>query len=285
MSIPSKLLLGIERLEPLPLTAQRLITEIRNPEEIHIDRIVDIIQYDQAAVSNLLRVANSAAYSGDTSISDVREAAIRLGTARLLDIILGNYLNRLKMSAPMYDLSENELWLHSTAASLAVRAIERETRNWGIPPLACVAALLHDIGKLIMVRYLDADVNSLSFHSQTHGITFVEAEQELFGCDHAAIGGAIGRKWGFPEEIASAIERHHEYPEGNPDLMLDLVILANVTAKSVGAGLGAEGLNLKVDLAGCRERLGLNLEAFERVCAQTALDLAEIKKSSGYLSQ
>jgi putative nucleotidyltransferase with HDIG domain len=285
MTIPSHLLQSIDRLEPLPLTAQRLITEIRNPDEIHVNRIVDIIQYDQAAVSNLLRVANSAAYSGEMPITGVREAAVRLGTARLLDIILGNYLKQLKISAPLYDLSENELWLHSTAASLAVRAIERETRNWGIPPMACVAALLHDIGKLIMVRYLEADVNSLTSLCREQGITFVEAERQQFGCDHATIGGVIGRKWGFPEEIASAIERHHEFHEGNPDLMLDLVILANVAAKSIGAGLGAEGLNMKVDLSGCRERLGLSCEGFERVCAQTAVDLDEVRKTAGYIPQ
>lgn len=284
MTIPPKLLHGIERLEPLPLTAQRLMTEIRSVEEVHIGRIVSIIEYDQAAVSNLLKVANSAAYAGDVPIIELHEAAIRLGTAQLLDIVLGNHLKRLYISAPMYDLSENELWLHSTAASLAARAIEKETRNPEIQPLASVAALLHDIGKLIMVRYLEADAALLISRCQEQGITFVEAERELFGCDHAAVGGAIGRKWEFPEEISSAIEHHHDYPVGSTDILLNIVMVANLAAKSIGTGLGAEGFNIKIDLSGCHERLGLSYIGFERVCAQTALDLSNLKKTIGYTS-
>jgi putative nucleotidyltransferase with HDIG domain len=284
MTIPKTILHGIDRLEPLPLTAQRLMTELQDAEGVHIGRIVSIIEYDQAAVSNLLKVANSAAYAGDVPIVELHEAAIRLGTARLLDIVLGSHLKRLKISAPMYDLSENELWLHSTAASLAVRAIEKETRNSEIQSLGCVAALLHDIGKLIMVRYLEADVALLSTRCREHGITFVEAEREFFGCDHADVGGAIGRKWGFPEEIASAIEHHHDYPVESADLLLNMVIVANLAAKSIGTGLGAEGMNIKVDLSVCRERLGLSCEGFERVCAQTAVDLNNLKKTVGYTS-
>jgi hypothetical protein len=51
MTIPPKFLHGIEQLEHLPLTAHRLMTELQNAEGVHISRMVNIIEYDQAAVS------------------------------------------------------------------------------------------------------------------------------------------------------------------------------------------------------------------------------------------
>ena len=52
-------------------------------------------------------------------------------------------------------------------------------------------------------------------------------------------------------------------------------MLANYAAKSMGAGLGAEGLNISMDYAGSRKRLGISIQAFERACAQTAIWLME----------
>jgi hypothetical protein len=43
----------------------------------------------------------------------------------------------------------------------------------------------------------------------------------------------------------------------------------------MGAGLGAEGLNISMDYAGSRKRLGISIEAFERAIAQTALWMME----------
>ena len=40
--------------------------------------------------------------------------------------VLGDYLTRIKTSAPLYDLSEDDLWAHAAAAQLAVRAITQE---------------------------------------------------------------------------------------------------------------------------------------------------------------
>jgi hypothetical protein len=59
------------------------------------------------------------------------------------------------------------------------------------------------------------------------------------------------------------------------------VILANLTAKSICVGLGAEGMNLRIDFLGALRRLDLRVESFERVCIRTYSQLDEIKKSFG----
>jgi putative nucleotidyltransferase with HDIG domain len=150
-----------------------------------------------------------------------------------------------------------------------------------IPATTQIAALVHDIGKLIMVRYLNTDPGAVLSLCEDKKLTWVEAERQLFGCDHAEVGGAMARKWSFPEPITNAIERHHDVPIPSPDRMIAAVMLANLAAKSAGIGLGAAGMKMRVDYGGSRDRLGLTMHGFERACAQMAIWVAELRVSEG----
>ncbi len=280
MGIPDKVLDGIDRLEPLPITVQKLLVAL-NDENMDFNEIASTIEYDGAITSNILRTANSAAFGGRTQIEHVRDAVVRLGTITLLDILLMGHLRSMQATVSIYNLAEDELWLHGAAASLAVKAIMKETRNRKIPEATTIAALIHDIGKLIMVRYFGSDMDKIFEKCSEASLTFVEAERELFGCDHAEVGGAIARKWSFPEPITVAIERHHEVEPIDPDLMLDSVMLANQTSKNIGVSTGPAGMCGIPDHSASRKRLGLTDEGFERVGQMTAEWLEDLKKSYG----
>lgn len=275
--IPDLILNGIENLDPLPVTAQRL-TMMIGDEKSSIHEIAEIVEYDPAVAANVVRVANSAAFAGRRTVEKVREAVIRLGTGNLLTIVLDGCLKFLKSDAPLYDLTEEEFHQHSAASALVIKALTAEARCT-LPASASVAALLHDIGKLIMVRYMKADLSALVSLCKKKQISFVQAEREVLGCDHAEVGGAIARKWGFPREITEAIENHHRVSAGGNGVVLDAVMLANYAAKSMGAGLGAEGMNMSMDYAGSRKRLGISIEGFERACAQAVMWLMEQKQT------
>lgn len=279
MAIPQGLLQGIDRLDPLPATAQRLMRALQD-EKIGPARIAEYIEFDPAVVSTVLRVSNSAAYGGWQRVDSIRDAVVRLGAARLLDIVIGDYLRRLKVNAPLYDLAEDDLWLHSAAASLAVKALQKERPRAGIPETASIAALVHDIGKLVMVRFLKADVKQILARRDQRNIAFVEAERDLFGCDHAEVGAEMARRWGFPADITAAIEQHHSVPVTSPSPTVDAVVLANLAAKAVGTGLGAEAMDLRLDEEVGR-RLKLGFADFSRVCIQTMTWLKELKTSYG----
>lgn len=279
MAIPQGLLDGIDNLDPLPFTVQQLIAALET-EEISFREIGKVIEYDPAIAANILRVANSALYAGRTHIEKPQDAVVRLGTATLLNIVLGGYLRELTVSAPLYSLSENELWLHAAVSSIAVREVSRETAKIKIPQTSSIAALIHDVGKLIIVRYLNADVTEIQQLCKDNELTWVEAEAELFQCNHAEVGGAIGRKWSFPDPIVESIERHHDYPLDDSSPMLDAVVVANLVSKTIGVGLGAEGMNFRADEQ-CHQRLGIDFRAFCRVCARTSTQIADLKKTYG----
>ena len=276
MAIPEKLIDGIQRLAPLPVTIQKLAATLQD-ENVPFREIAGILEYDGAVAANVLKVANSGAYGGRFRTETIRDAVIRLGSANLLNIILGDYLKSLRPSAPMYSLTENDFWLHSAAASLAVKALTAEAPPALIPQSAGIAALLHDIGKLVITRYMQVDCAAILAVAEEKKIPFVDAERELVGSDHTEIGGEIARKWNFPEEIVQAIACHHNPVDGDATPLTDGVMLANLAAKSLGAGMGADGMNFRVDYSHSRERLGLSIKAFERACAQTAVWLSELR--------
>jgi putative nucleotidyltransferase with HDIG domain len=209
-------------------------------------------------------------------VDDVRDAVVRLGAATLLELVLGDYMRSLRTQAPLYHMAEDELWAHGAAAGLAVRALQLECPRAGIPQLARTAALVHDIGKLLMVRAVKADPAAVLAMCRDQGITWVEAERRLFGFDHAVAGAVLARAWSFPKPMVEAIEHHHDSPIVEASVFTDAVVVANLVAKSIGVGLGAEGMNFNVD-PGLSQRLGLSFPGFSRVCIQTAAWLKEIR--------
>ena len=276
--LDDRLLDQIEALEPLPITAQRLITVLAD-EDVSFQQIVEIVEHDPAVASNLMRLANSPIYGGRFRIERLRDAVVRLGAMPLLDIALGGFLRKLGSSAPLYDLPEDELWLHSAVASLATQEVAR-VAHVAVPATAGIAALVHDIGKLIMSRYSRAEARTVVDACIERNLTFIEAERALLGCDHAEIGGAVARRWGFPAAVIEAIEGHHDCPIAAGAVVLDVVVTANFAAKTIGVGLGAEGLNLKID-QGCLRRLEIDFDGFCAICARTASRTVELKKAYG----
>jgi putative nucleotidyltransferase with HDIG domain len=276
--LPSTLVRGIEQLEPMPVTAQRLVAMMQG-EDVSLAKIAELVEFDQAIAASVLRMARSWAHGGSRPPDTVGEAVVRLGTVPLLNLVLGEYLSRLRTAAPLYDLTEDDLWGHAAASQLAVRALMQECPSARLPLIATTAALLHDIGKLVMSRSLSASVETIVHHAKHHAVTFVEAEQQLFGVNHAAVGAAIATEWQFPEVVTDAIARHHDAYLGTSTPVLDAVVIANMVAKNIGMGLGAEGFNLAVD-SECVNRLGLDFTRFARVCLQTDTWLRELREQT-----
>jgi putative nucleotidyltransferase with HDIG domain len=265
-ALPADIVRGITDLAPMPATAHRLMALLRGDDE-SVTNIAALLESDQGLVATLLRRANSARYAASPARTAL-EAVMRVGTVSVLDIVIQEHLRSLITAAPTYGLDENDLWLHGAAAQLAARALRNERPLLKIPSTADTAALLHDIGKLIISRYLKVDAREITAYAREHQVTWSEAERCLIGFDHTIIGAAVAEHWAFPADVAMAIRRHHDAETQHDSRLLDAVMLANLVAKMVGAGLGAEGLNFGVS-ATIHERLQLDFDAFAKICLTT----------------
>lgn len=277
MPVPLRVRQGLASLKPLPATANRLVAALQN-EDTSLASVSAFIEHDQVIAGRVLRLARSAAYAGSMPVGDVRAATMRLGTATILELVLGDYLKTLRIAAPLYDLTEDDLWAHGAASGLAVRALKQECPNTPVPDVAQPAALMHDIGKLVLVRAVQVKPTDISALCEREHLTWVDAERQLIGCDHAEVGGLLARRWELPEDLCLAIEHHHDQPLAIHNPVIDAVVFANYVAKSISTGLGAEGLNIGMDMS-VSKRLGVDRNAFDRICLQTFNWLTDLKRA------
>ena len=71
-----------------------------------------------------------------------------------------------------------------------------------------VTALLHDIGKLVLMHAYPGYPRQVHGNARTPEERIHRERREL-GVDHALVGGVLARRWGLPKSVASVIERHH----------------------------------------------------------------------------
>ena len=253
-------------LDPLPTSATRLAAMVCIDGTPDLLDVVDVVRFDEALTAMLLRTANSSWSASRVEITTVRDAVVRLGASAVLSVALGTGVrSRMVTSIPEYGLAEGELWSHSVAASLAAELIVRISPV-NLPVETITGALLHDVGKLVMARFLSADLLELLATRQADatppGSDRLDAESELLGVNHAELGGLILQCWTLPERLVRAVSYHHR-PELGLDLTCSGAHLADVIAKRVGLS------GPKVGRAGAGERVDDNVDP-ERFAAALA---------------
>ena len=269
----------IENLYPMSPSVGRLAGIVCD-EDVDLDEVTNIIELDEALTANVLRVANSASSASRTPIDTVKQAVVRLGADRVLQLVVGRRVaGMMHQACDGYELDEYELWRHSVAAALGAELVG-QVAEVRVPGAAFTAALLHDIGKLLLNRHLGRDAVAAIRDLMTRtGMLYIEAERHVLDTDHAHVGGIVAQQWSFPDELARSIGQHHN-PDVEPTPVLDTVHVANLLAKSIGVGLGVEQMNLRASRGACA-RLGLGEEHIDALCADTLGELHEAEKMYG----
>jgi putative nucleotidyltransferase with HDIG domain len=146
-------------------------------------------------------------------------------------VLAVNVRTRFDAAVPEYGLAEGELWTHSVAASLAAEHLVLAAAG-RLPSATTTAALLHDVGKLVMARFLDADVLLRVAQARDSGMTLPAAEAHVLGVDHGELGALVAQSWGLPLALVHGIGRHHE-PDGDHGAIAAAVAVADGVARSV----------------------------------------------------
>jgi HD-like signal output (HDOD) protein len=255
-------------LDPLPASAVRL-AELVGSLDCHLGDVAELIEFDQALTVKLLRAANSAASGSAAPVGTVREAVIRMGTARVLALAVASSARPLLQArVPAYGLDEGALWRHSVAAAVAAETVPAFCRS-DVPAETFTAALLHDVGKLVMGRFLSPEI--LGFIRQAQEVDHLgrlEAESLLLDVHHGELGGVIAQHWKLPPRVVLGITYHHN-PDQGLDLICDLTCLTNEVAKRIEAGLDARQFDFAIPTQ-VAERLGLTPKTLDNLCPVAA---------------
>jgi len=93
-------------------------------------------------------------------------------------------------------------------ASLAKRISKLEGQEGKAAEEAFTAGMLHDIGKLVLAINLPIEYTEATRMAQA-GLELPLAEHQVFGANHADIGGYLIGLWGLPVPVVEAIALHH----------------------------------------------------------------------------
>jgi HD-like signal output (HDOD) protein len=233
LSLKSKILRSLVELPPMPNIILKA-REIMEDQGSSLKDLSAVIEHDQAIVARVLALANSAYYGLSGLVSSIQHASILLGQKTLGELITIAASSRLlSKKLKGYQLNPGDLWKHSLAVALGARIIA-EKKNSELVEDAFIAGLLHDAGKIILDPYVLEREKEFKKIQKTRKWTFIVAEKEILGFDHAEVMSRAARFWRYPETQSTAI-RYHHYPlrSGNCELAF-IVHLANFAAKEAG---------------------------------------------------
>lgn len=251
----------------MPGAAARLLNILDDPAT-SASEIEDALRYDPGLTANILRLSNSAYFGFASQVGSVHQAVVLLGAKRLTQVVTATCVNAV-MDRPVegYGLSAGALWRHAIAVSVAAEILVNEL-GLAEEPEIFTAALLHDVGKLVLGQYISEHMTHLPPEALANK-PFQQVEKEVLGADHAEVGARILERWAFPQRIVHAVRWHHD-PDagGRADAMVDLIHVANVLCLMIGIGVGNEGLQYQIEPL-ASERLGLTTTHLERAASRT----------------
>ena len=262
-----KIMTAVDGFPSIPGSAVKLMAMLEDPET-SIEAVEEVLRMDPGMTANVLKLTNSAYMGLPAKVGSVKRAVMLLGMKKIGKLVMASCVGPvLDSSVPGYDLTSGELWRHSIAVSVAAEGLARELDLHGAEDIF-TAALLHDVGKLVLGRFVQDDMAAIQAAAGSE-ISFEVAEKQVLGTDHANIGAQILSRWAFPADLVHAVQWHHD-PDGGGEARrtTDIVHVANVLCLMMGIGVGREGLQYQPSPAVTR-RLGVNPMHLERIASQT----------------
>ena len=237
---------------------QELLKTADDPE-CDIEQLALIIAKHPTAVATVLQVANTAFYGSGGGIDTLEEALQLLGMDFVRNLAITELAKKqLRLSPSLQELA-NSILQHSIETSQFGYRMRRFVKNLKLVQQLSSLALLHDLGKLVLLAAKGHDYADLMGQSVDSSTPCWKLERMTYGCDHASVGGFLFAMWGLPEAIVRAVTWHHQ-PEkvAESDFCpTSLLHFANFAAhENLGVSCYS-GDRLNEDLA---KRLGLKLD-------------------------
>ena len=217
-------------------TALRIQKEIAK-EEPDTRLIEKSIVSDQSLTGEVLRVSNSSFYRGLSQVATVRDAIIRLGSKEVSNIVtLVALQHNFKSKDPIVHKIMGKLWRHSVGCAMGASWLAKQTGFQTICHETFVAGLLHDVGKLFILKAIDDMRISRKIDQRPANTLIDEAMQKL----HTEQGSLLLNHWNLPEKYCRIARDHHIEDFDCNNILLVLVRLANHICHKKGIALNED---------------------------------------------
>lgn len=259
----------IDTLKPIPPVAAQILV-LAEDINSSLSEIADLITHDPSITANVLRLCNSAYFGLPRKVESVYDAIRLLGLDHVVDLVLLDSLScNFQDGGDGYGLGEGELWRHAVLSAHVVKIFVEEARVPVKKHLVFTAALVKDIGKLILGRFVAFSFEKINILVHSHGYSFNEAEKEVIGMNHEELGALMAKKWCFSEKLIYIIQHHHLSDKAaRDDMETALVYLADMVCMMMGMSTGVDGLAYRF-YSDVLNRMNLSAKDLQTVIAET----------------
>jgi putative nucleotidyltransferase with HDIG domain len=240
MDYKSAILKKLKKVEDLPtlptvaMEVNRLLMDVNTS----VKELSDTIRKDQAMVPKILKLVNSAFYGFPSRIASVDRAIVLLGYNTVRNAVLSvSVMEAFGKDKDLAGFNLSDFWIHAITVAVVSRHLAATSRLHA-PEDAFTAGLIHDIGKILLIKYFPDAFVALCSRVEEGKESFFEAETDLLKIAHTRMGATLAKRWKFPDEIVDAIRNHHFYGESDEDIpgLRAIVRASNLVAKTTLGG-------------------------------------------------
>ncbi|MDY0163665.1 HDOD domain-containing protein [Desulfobotulus sp.] len=280
MSAIAELIREIDSLKPMPQIAQQVMA-LAQDSRTDTEKIANLIRFDPYITGDLLKMCNSAYFARSRSIDSVHDAINILGMDRLVDLVVMkcgavNFAGEQRG----YGLDEGALWKKAVSCAIIARDLAIRV-GFSDRHLVFTAALLKDIGKVILSRFVGERFERIQHLVAEEGYSFREAEKKILGVDQSELAAIVAKKWGLSARLQTLIRNSH-MPEGPvfSDAAANVVYVADQVCIMLGIGVGVDGLAYRFhrEVLGA---LGLTARDLQQVIAGFGDKIREVEDLIG----
>lgn len=196
-----------DKLLSIPQVLSKVLEEV-GKEDFSPDALAQVILKDPNLTSRILRLVNSPFYHRMAEIKTVNQAISVMGVTTVKCMALSTSIFHPEKVAAESGVNARAFFQYE----LAVAAASEQTAKalqYRAPEEAFIAGLLQDIGVLFFLHHHPKEYRKVALR-KNKDCSLSEAEREVFGIDHAEVGGYMADAWKLPEYVVAAIKGHHE---------------------------------------------------------------------------
>ncbi|HMD49975.1 MAG TPA: response regulator [Bryobacteraceae bacterium] len=209
---------AIGELPALPSTYAALVHALDEPDT-SLDQVGAIVERDVAVAAKVLQLVNSSFFGLSREVATIPMAVGYLGFETLTQLVVTVEVFRTFACGPHMAAFVEEVQRHSRCVAAIAARLPVPRQKAGT---LSVAALLHDVGKLIMATRLTGQFELALKASQDRNCPLHTLEEEITGTTHAEVGAYLLALWGLPSPVVTAVSQHHHPVSAAADTAIDI---------------------------------------------------------------
>jgi hypothetical protein len=169
-----------------------------------------------------------------------------------------------------------QYWLLSLSAATAANQLAVETQ-WPLPETAFVCGLVSRVGCPALFQKSPAGYGRVLDRLAASGRPLWQLERDVFGVDHAEIGGIVLAEWRMPQKICDAVAHQYRPADVRDEETRRLAEILQAAGGMAGClETGEAGDGCRRMLVACSEQLDIDFDRVAEILVAAGRSVREV---------